>query len=299
MTGSSSSSANGSTMEFVKTMVMGGTSGIIAKTICAPLERVKIVLQTQAAAGTNYTGMLDAGSSIVRNQGIAGLWKANVINCMRYFPTTAMNFAFKERYQQMFVPVRTKDNFGKWFGGFLLAGGAAGATSLTVAYPLEFAYTRVAADVGNKQFKGLNDCLSQIYKKDGIRGLYRGYGPSVAGIVVYRACYFGFYDAGKEIFFEDHGNNTSIIKKFGLAIFVDISAACIAYPLDTIRRRLMMQSGRDAASIQYTTSMGALRHILKNEGGVMALYKGVFANNIRAIASAMVLVLYDEARKFI
>jgi solute carrier family 25 (mitochondrial adenine nucleotide translocator), member 4/5/6/31 len=260
------------------------------------IERVKIVLQTQAAAGTNYKGMIDCGSSIVKNQGISGLWTGNTINCMRYFPTTAMNFAFKEKYQNFFVPERTKDNFGRWFGGYLLAGGAAGATSLTVAYPLEFAYTRVAADVGNKQFTGMTDCFTKIFKKDGIRGLYKGYTPSVAGIIVYRAGYFGFYDAGKEVFFKDP-TKASIFAKFGLAIFVDISAACIAYPLDTIRRRLMMQSGREASTVQYTTSLGALKHIMKNEGGVAALYKGVFANNIRAIASAMVLVLYDEVRK--
>jgi len=288
-----------SATEFIKTFIMGGTSGIIAKTFCAPLERVKIVLQTQAAAGTNYSGMIDCGKSIVKDQGVKGLWAGNFINCLRYFPTTAMNFAFKERYQQMFVPERTTDNFGRWFGGFLLAGGAAGATSLTVVYPLEFAYTRVAADVGNKQFSGLSDCLSKIYNKDGLRGLYRGYGPSVAGIVVYRAGYFGFYDAGKDIFFADGGKNAPLLAKFGLAMFVDISAACIAYPLDTIRRRLMMQSGREASTVQYTTSMGALKHILKHEGGAQALYKGVFANNIRAIASALVLVLYDEVRKYI
>ena len=64
---------------------------------CAPLERVKIVLQTQAAAGTNYKGMLDCGSAIVKGQGVAALWTGNVVNCMRYFPTQAMNFAFKER----------------------------------------------------------------------------------------------------------------------------------------------------------------------------------------------------------
>ena len=294
-----SSSGKGGAIEFVTTLVMGGTSGCLAKTLCAPLERVKIVLQTQAAAGTNYSGMLECGTAIIKNKGIPALWTGNLINCMRYFPTQAMNFAFKERYQRIFVPERTKDNFILWFAGYLAAGGAAGATSLTVAYPLEFAYTRVAADVGHKEFNGFRDCVTKIYKKDGIMGLYRGYGPSVAGIIVYRAGYFGFYDAGKEIFFKDHGNNAPILAKFGLAMFVDVSAAIIAYPLDTIRRRLMMQSGRAAADVQYSTSMGALKHILKHEGGAMALYKGVFANNVRAIASAMVLVLYDEMRKFI
>merc|ERR1719150_467912 len=82
--------------------------------------------------------------------------------------------------------------------------------------------------------------------------------------------------------------------KFGLALFVDISAACTAYPFDTVRRRLMMQSGR--AEMQYTGAIQALRYILANEcaGG---LYKGVFANNVRAIASALVLVLYDEMKQ--
>jgi len=75
-----------------------------------------------------------------------------------------------------------------WFAGYLAAGGLAGATSLTVVYPLEFSYTRLAADSGkNKQFTGLTDVMRQITAKEGVRGLYRGYGPSVAGIIVYRA----------------------------------------------------------------------------------------------------------------
>jgi solute carrier family 25 (adenine nucleotide translocator) protein 4/5/6/31 len=50
-----------------------------------------------------------------------------------------------------------------WFAGYLAAGGLAGATSLTVVYPLEFAYTRLAADTGaKKQFKGLFDVMGQI-----------------------------------------------------------------------------------------------------------------------------------------
>ena len=85
--------------------------------------------------------------------------------------------------------------------------------------------------------------------------------------------------------------------KFGLAMGVDISAAVLAYPLDTVRRRLMMQSGKAAGEVQYTSALGCVRHIVRHEGGVLALYKGCFANNVRAIASALVLVLYDEIKK--
>ena len=92
-----------------------------------------------------------------------------------------------------------------FFAGYLAAGGAAGATSLTVSYPLEYTYTRMAADVGG-HYTGIIDCLTKTVKTDGVLGLYRGYGPSVAGIVVYRAGYFGLYDFSK----------TSLIPSLGL-----------------------------------------------------------------------------------
>jgi hypothetical protein len=56
---------------------------------------------------------------------------------------------------------------------------------------------------------------------------------------------------------------------------------------------MMMMSGRDKKL--YTTSFGCYRHIMKT-GGVGLLYKGVFANSVRAIGSASVLVIYDELK---
>ena len=134
-----------------------------------------------------------------------------------------------------------------------------------------------------------------------MQGLYRGYGPSVAGIIVYRAGYFGFYDAGKlMIWGEDPAaqRSASFVARFGLALCVDISAACFAYPLDTVRRRLMMQSGKAESEMLYTTVGGAVKHIMANEGAA-GFYTGVFANNTRAVASALVLALYDELKALV
>lgn len=143
-------------MTFATDLLLGGASGCLAKTLCAPLERTKIVLQTnRAGAGA---GMLSTGKSIMADQGVAGLWRGNATNCARYFPTQAINFACKERFQLALVPDRETAGFGPWFAGYLAAGGLAGATSLTVVYPLEFSYTRLAADTGkNKQFTGLGN----------------------------------------------------------------------------------------------------------------------------------------------
>lgn len=179
MTGSSNNGAS----SFVTDLILGGSAGCFAKTVCAPLERVKIVLQT--ASTKSNLGMLGTGKNLVAEQGFASLWRGNLTNCSRYFPTQAINFACKEKYQKFLVPPK-ENGFGPWFAGYLAAGGLAGATSLTVVYPLEFSYTRLAADSGKtKQFNGLTDVMRQITAKEGVKGLYRGYGPSVAGIIVY------------------------------------------------------------------------------------------------------------------
>lgn len=60
----------------------------------------------------------------------------------------------------------------KFFLGNMASGGAAGATSLMFVYPLDFARTRLAADVGKgdgqREFSGLVDCLSKMMKSDGV-----------------------------------------------------------------------------------------------------------------------------------
>ncbi len=67
---------------------------------------------------------------------------------------------------------------------------------------MDFTRTRLAADIGthkanDRAFNGLIDCMKKIVKTDGIYGLYRGFSVSVQGIIIYRACYFGFYDTAK------------------------------------------------------------------------------------------------------
>ena len=292
---------SGDMSEFVTNLLLGGTSGIIAKTTCAPLERVKIILQTQHVSGVpeaqKFKGIADAFRRIPAEQGIGAMWRGNFTNCVRYFPTQAMNFAFKERYQKLFVRPKEEVGFARNFAGYLAAGGAAGATSLLVAYPLDFSYTRLAADVGSgekRQFTGLLDCLKKIKKSDGMRGLYRGFAPSVAGIIVYRAGYFS-YDPLKTMVFGTEHSYASLPLKLGLAMCVDIGAAMLAYPFDTVRRRMMMQSGKPEAERIYTSSMQCASKIIKDEG-YSGMYKGAGMNNVRAIASALVLVVYDELK---
>merc|ERR1739838_65076 len=85
----------------------------------------------------------------------------NMTNCIRYFPTQAFNLSFKDTFKRMFPKYNPKTEFGKFFGANLVSGGLAAASSLTIVYPLDYARTRLASDVGSgkKSFSGLGDCI--------------------------------------------------------------------------------------------------------------------------------------------
>jgi solute carrier family 25 (adenine nucleotide translocator) protein 4/5/6/31 len=135
------------------------------------------------------------------------VWRGNTANVIRYFPTQALNFAFKDYYKSLFSYSQAKDGYALWMAGNLASGGAAGATSLLFVYSLDYARTRLAADnkstkkgaTGERQFNGLLDVYKKTIATDGVAGLYRGFLPSVVGIVVYRGLYFGMYDSLKPV----------------------------------------------------------------------------------------------------
>ena len=246
-----------------------------------------------------YEGIVDCFSRVHREQGFVSFWRGNLANVIRYFPTQALNFAFKDFYKRTFNPYDKNTEFAKFFIGNMAAGGAAGASSLLFVYPLDFARTRLAVDVGkaggDRQFNGLLDCIMKIFKKEGLQGLYRGFGISVAGIILYRGCYFGGFDTGKEKIFKDP-KNVNIFVMWMFAQVVTVVSGIISYPLDTVRRRLMMQSGRK--DILYKGTLHCFSVIAREEG-IKAFFKGAGSNIIRGTGGAIVLVLYDRIQKWL
>ena len=107
------------------------------------------------------------------------------------------------------------------------------------------------------------------------------------GIFFYRASYFGLYDTAK-VFMGDN-----VVVNFVVAFAVTTSSGLVAYPLDTIRRRMMMQSGKTGAEIQYTGTLDCFSKMLKEEG-IGGFYKGSLSNIYRGLGASLVLVLYDK-----
>jgi len=286
---------------FAIDFLMGGVSAAVSKTAAAPIERVKLLIQNQdemiksGRLTEPYKGISDCFARVIKEEGVVSLWRGNMANVIRYFPTQALNFAFKDYFKRMFNFNKDRDGYWKWFGGNLASGGAAGACSLFFVYSLDYARTRLANDNksakkgGQRQFNGLIDVYRKTLATDGIQGLYRGFNISCVGIIVYRGLYFGMYDSLKPVLLTGNMKD-SFFASFLLGWGITIGAGLASYPIDTIRRRMMMTSGE---AVKYTSSYHAGMEIVKKEG-VKSLFKGAGANILRAIAGAGVLAGYDQ-----
>jgi len=289
----------GDKLGFAENFALSGVAAVVAKTAAAPIERVKLLVQNQdemirqGRLDKPYKGVIDCTVRTVKSEGIYPLWRGNLANCLRYFPTQALNFAFKDKVKAAFnVP---KDaSYGKKFTANILSGGCAGSLSLLFVYSLDYARTRLANDAkgkgGERQYNGLIDVYKKTLKSDGIQGLYRGFVISCVGIFVYRGMYFGLYDSLKPVLLPA---DAGLFLSFCLGYGVTVTSGLMSYPIDTIRRRMMMTSG---TAVKYKGSVDCAVQILKNEG-FMSMMKGAGANILRGVAGAGVLAGFDSFKK--
>jgi len=276
--------------------MLAGVAAGVSKTAAAPIERIKLLVQNQdemikqGRLDRPYNGVLDCLRRVLATEGVYPLWRGNLANVLRYFPTQALNFAFKDSIKAIFATPKDASQQRK-FATNIASGGAAGTLSLLFVYSLDYARTRLANDAkgkgGERQFNGLIDVYVKTLKTDGIQGLYRGFAISAVGIFIYRGMYFGLFDTLKPLVIGKDGN---VAASFLLGWAVTVTAGLMSYPIDTIRRRMMMTSG---SGVKYKGSIDCAVQIMKNEG-FMSMMKGAGANILRGVAGAGVLAGFDK-----
>jgi len=281
---------------FVENFMLAGVAAGVSKTFAAPIERVKLLVQNQdemikqGRLDKPYKGVIDCTSRVLKTEGVYPFWRGNLANVLRYFPTQALNFAFKDAIKALFAVPKGAGQARK-FATNIASGGFAGTMSLLFVYSLDYARTRLANDAkgkgGERQFNGLVDVYVKTLKSDGIQGLYRGFTISAVGIFIYRGMYFGLYDTLKPLLL---GKDAGVFLSFFLGWAVTVTAGLMSYPIDTVRRRMMMTSG---GGVKYKGSMDCFLQVVKNEG-FMSLMKGAGANILRGVAGAGVLAGFDK-----
>eukprot|EP01112_Ceratiomyxa_fruticulosa_P017026 TRINITY_DN5238_c0_g1_i3.p2 TRINITY_DN5238_c0_g1~~TRINITY_DN5238_c0_g1_i3.p2 ORF type:complete len:335 (+),score=40.38 TRINITY_DN5238_c0_g1_i3:1503-2507(+) len=279
---------------FLIDFTSASVSTTLSKSVSAPLERVKILLQIQpeliknGVLGRPFEGFFDCVLRVFIREGILGFFRGNLINAIRPLATQTLNFLLKDKLK---LSSFDKKSYWKTFLTNILSGALAGSSSLLFVYPLDTIKTILMCDVkrnGAYHFQGILDVLKQVLRKNGIEGLYQGFLVSILGIIVYRAVYFGLYDSIKK-FFKVHG----VLASFSVGVFVTLVAGMLAYPLDTLRTRMMLAAVFGKA---YKTSFHALKDIVTTEG-FGSLWSGARVRVLSTIFSTLVLVGYDALTK--
>merc|ERR1712194_505671 len=186
-------------------------------------------------------------------------------------------------------------DFGKFAASQVASGAAAGGLTNTLVYPLIYVRTILGADLGKeKKYDGMVDCFKKTVKANGVISLYNGIGPSSIGIVVYRGAQFGIQDILKSFNpYQKDFTAVALASKFAVAQVAVSLSGIVAYPLDTLQRRLQIEASKPAAEQIYNGMGDCFTKILKKEGPG-GFFKGALANVLRGTGAALVLVIYDE-----
>ncbi|GAQ83727.1 mitochondrial substrate carrier family protein [Klebsormidium nitens] len=298
---------------FAKEMIAGGVAGAVAKTAVAPLERVKILFQTNLGdfARAGVGGSL---RRIWRTEGPLGFLKGNGATVLRVVPYAALHFMTYEQYRRWLVEATGHSSPPV----DLVAGSLSGATAVYFTYPLDLIRTRLAWHVSGPSSAGSaakgaasvdnirGVFLEIVQKEGGLRGLYKGIGPTLYGILPYAGLKFYIYEMMKLAIVRATDEQPSLVTKLGCGGVAGIIGQTLTYPLDVVRRQMQVQGApADVAprglpsglpAQQYKDTWDGLRTIVRKQGW-RHLYAGLSINYLKMVPSVAIGFTVYEAMK--
>lgn len=163
---------------FFQDMISGGASGILSRTLTAPLDVVKI--RSEIGTVESKFGFRKCFTKLYRAEGIRAFWKGNLIGCMKILPYSVLQFSTFHK-----VKLLLADQQGRLsVPNAVFAGATAGSVATILTYPVELVKTRLIAQNVDKRiahYKGISHAFLTILKYDGFRGYYHGLSVTLAG----------------------------------------------------------------------------------------------------------------------
>ncbi|CAI9097306.1 OLC1v1033697C1 [Oldenlandia corymbosa var. corymbosa] len=267
----------------------GAIAGAAAKTVTAPLDRIKLLLQTHGLrVGQDGVrkgiGFIEAFTLIGKEEGIKGYWKGNLPQVIRIIPYSAAQLFAYETYKKLFTG---KDGKLSVIGR-LAAGACAGMTSTFITYPLDVLRLRLAVEPG---YRTMSQVALNMLKEEGVASFYNGLGPSLIGIAPYIAVNFCVFDLVKKALPEDYQKRTEASLLTGLISATVATVMC--YPLDTVRRQMQMKG------TPYKTILDAFPGIVERDG-LVGLYRGFVPNALKTLPNSSIrLTTFDSVKRLI
>ncbi|KAE8697272.1 Mitochondrial adenine nucleotide transporter ADNT1 [Hibiscus syriacus] len=275
-------------LSICKSLVAGGVAGGVSRTAVAPLE-----------------------------QGLRGLFKGNGTNCARIVPNSAVKFFSYEQASKgiLYLYQQTGNEDAQLTPLLRLGAGAcAGIIAMSATYPIDMvrgSRLTVQTESSPYQYRGMFHALSTVLREEGARALYKGWLPSVIGVIPYVGLNFAVYESLKDWLIKSRpfgmveDSELSVTTRLACGAAAGTVGQTVAYPLDVIRRRMQMVGWKDAASVvtgdgratlEYTGMLDAFRKTVRHEG-FGALYKGLVPNSVKVVPSiAIAFVTYEMVK---
>uniref|UniRef100_A0A1J3JAB7 Mitochondrial substrate carrier family protein B n=1 Tax=Noccaea caerulescens TaxID=107243 RepID=A0A1J3JAB7_NOCCA len=297
-----------------KTLIAGGAAGAFAKTAVAPLERIKILLQTRAN-DFRTLGVSQSLKKVLQCDGPLGFYKGNGASVIRIIPYAALHYMTYEVYRDWIL----ENNLPLGSGPIvdLVAGSAAGGTAVLCTYPLDLARTKLAYQVSDTSqslrvggngfyrqqptYSGIKEVLTMAYKEGGPRGLYRGIGPTLIGILPYAGLKFYIYEELKRHVPEEHQNSVRMHLPCGA--LAGLFGQTLTYPLDVVRRQMQVENLQpmtsDGNNKRYKNTFDGLNTIIRTQGW-RQLFAGLSINYIKIVPSVAIgFTVYESMKSWL
>ncbi|KAJ6794629.1 putative mitochondrial substrate carrier family protein P [Iris pallida] len=296
---------------YVKELIAGGAAGAFSKTAVAPLERIKILMQTRTE-GFKSLGIFQSLVKLKQHEGILGFYKGNGASVLRIVPYAALHFMTYEQYRCWILNNYSFLGTGPFID--LLAGSAAGGTAVLCTYPLDLARTKLAYQVSSSSrlgnglrsysaqpaYSGINDVFKSVYMEGGVRSLYRGVGPTLIGILPYAGLKFYIYEELKNRVPEDY--QKSVTLRLSCGALAGLFGQTLTYPLDVVRRQMQVQSQRPSnqlGSLPIKGTIQGLNSVIQNQGW-RQLFAGLSLNYVKVVPSVAIgFTAYDAMKSFL
>lgn len=268
-------------------LISGGIAGAVSRTLTAPLDRIKIIMQVSS----KKKKILDITKKIYNQENSLAFFKGNGTNIIKIMPETAAKFTIFEKMSQYLSESEKipNNNINR-----LISGAIAGICSQTIIYPLEITKTRLAL-AKKKYYRGIFDCLRKIIKYEGAKSLYKGWLASSLGIIPYASVDLTLFYILKDKFVKKFEKEPGIFYLLSMGAFSGACGQFVAYPFALVRTRLQSQ-GMINRPVIYNGVFDCIRKTVLNES-VFGLYKGLLPNYMKSIPAVSITYAVFEKCK--
>ena len=291
-------------LESFKLLFSGGIAGAVSKSATAPLARLTILYQVDGLGHvaspiqSSKASVAEMLARIVKQEGFRSLWKGNGVTIVHRLPYSSANFWTYEKVNEVWKahlpsrgPLALEDVTRR-----LVAGGVAGLTACTLAYPLDLVRTRLAAQTTHTYYKGISHALSAIIRDEGMRGLYRGLGATLTQVAPSLAINYAAYETLRNHWLSKTNRSSPTVgMSLACGSLAGLVSSTATFPLDLVRRRLQLEGQR--GSQQHVSYRNVFRNVVAQHG-MKGLYAGLLPEYYKVVPGvAIAFCTYEFMKK--